>query len=131
MTQPPTTEEDREAWASRTDAQRRQILDLEDSQEDRLGAHSAYGSPGISISGWISTLLGIYLIGAGAWSVFETTKDGKTSIIEATHWYLVPDKKWQSAQPIVVLPSNVTLIIAGSGLLALGSIARSSKRSKI
>lgn len=141
MTQPPTAEEDREAWASMTDAQRRQILDFEDSQgdratrldsrNDRIGAQAAYGSPGISISGWLATLLGIYLIGAGAWSVFEITKSGKINIIDATLWYLVPDKDWPTARPILSLPTNIILITAGSGLLALGSIARSSKRSKI
>lgn len=141
MTQPPTAEEDREAWASRTDAQRRQILDLDDSQgdratrldsrNDRIGAQVAYGSPGISISGWLATLLGIYLIGAGAWSVFEITKSGKMNIIDATLWYLVPDKDWPTARPILSLPANIIIIAAGSGLLALGSIARSSKRSKI
>ena len=49
-----------------TDAQRRQILDLDDSQvvkairldsqNDMTGARAAYGSPGISISGWLATI---------------------------------------------------------------------------
>jgi len=148
MIQPPTAEEDRESWANRTDAQRRRILGLEDTQEeledfqkeralrfdsrgDRTGVQIAYGRPGVSISGWLATLLGIYLIGAGAWSVFEITKSGKINIIDATLWYLVPDKDWPTARPILSLPTNIILITAGSGLLALGSIARSSKRSKI
>jgi len=126
---------------SMTDAQRRQISDLDDSQvvkairldsqNNRIGAQAVYGSPGISISGWLATILGIYLIGAGAYSVFEITKSGKASVIGATLGYLDQDKDSITSRSIVSLPTNIILLTAGSGLLALGSIARSSKRSKI
>ena len=73
----------------------------------------------------------MYLIVGGAYSVFEITNSGKANIINATFGYLEEDKDSLTARTIVFLPTNIILITAGSGLLALGSIARSSKRSKI
>lgn len=145
MTQPPTSEnewseDEWESFAGMTDAQRRQLLSEAyqgdkatrlASQNDIIGARAAYGSPGVSISGWLATLLGMYLIVGGAYSVFEITNSGKANIINATFGYLEEDKDSLTARTIVFLPTNIILLTAGSGLLALGSIARSSKRSKI
>ena len=92
----------------------------------------------ISFSGWIATLCGLYLIGSGIFAIAKVMEGGSKVIDEDTG-STQPNVEMlrqvgidSNAAHVAIVLSYVagSPIFLGSGLLALGSIARSAKRNK-
>lgn len=84
-----------------------------------------------SISGWIASLLGLYLIGTGVFNIAQLSQGGSSATQQSSE-LLRQSGIESSAVPFAIVVSYVVgaPIFLGSGLLALGSIARHVKRTK-
>lgn len=85
----------------------------------------------ISFSGWIASLLGLYLIGTGTYNIIQLTQAGGNATQQSSE-ILRQSGIDYGAAPVAIVVSYVVgaPIFLGSGLLALGSIARHVKKRK-
>jgi len=85
---------------------------------------------GTSLSGWLATLLGLYLIGSGVFNIAKIIQEGGTTTQQSTE-LLRQSGIEPNAAPIAIVISYIVgaPIFLGSALLAIGSIARSAKRN--
>ena len=83
-----------------------------------------------SLSGWVATLLGLYLVGTGIFNIIKLTEAGGRAS-EQSNQIVKQTGVDPNTYPVVIIVSYIVgaPIFLGSTLLALGSIARSSKRS--
>jgi len=84
-----------------------------------------------SLSGWLATLLGLYLIGSGVFNIAKIAQQGGNATQQSTE-LLRESGIDPNAAPIAIIVSYIVgaPIFLGSALLAIGSIARSVKRNK-
>jgi|688.fasta_scaffold2458592_1 hypothetical protein len=84
-----------------------------------------------SVGGWLATLLGVYLVGSGVFNITQLARGGSSATQQSTEM-LRQSGLDASAAPVAIVVSYIVgaPIFLGSGLLALGSIARHVKRSK-
>lgn len=85
----------------------------------------------VSISGWIASFLGLYLIGTGVYNIVQLSQAGDSAAQQSSEILRQSGIDANSA-PITIVVSYIVgaPIFAGSGLLALGSIARHIKKGK-
>jgi H+/gluconate symporter-like permease len=85
---------------------------------------------GTSLSGWVATLLGLYLIGSGIFNIAKIIQEGGNTTQQSTE-LLRQSGIEPNAAPIAIIISYIVgaPIFLGSALLAIGSIARSAKRN--
>ena len=86
----------------------------------------------ISLSGWLSTFLGLYLIGSGVFNIAKIAQEGGNTTQQSTE-LLRQSGIEPNAAPIAIVISYIVgaHIFLGSALLAIGSIARSAKRNAL
>ena len=87
---------------------------------------------GTSLSGWVATLLGLYLIGSGVFNIAKIIQEGGNTTQQSTE-LLRQSGIEPNAAPIAIVISYIVgaPIFLGSALLAIGSIARSAKRNAL
>lgn len=87
---------------------------------------------GTSLSGWVATLLGLYLIGSGVFNIAKIIQKGGNTTQQSTE-LLRQSGIEPNAAPIAIVISYIVgaPIFLGSALLAIGSIARSIKRNAL
>jgi hypothetical protein len=92
----------------------------------------ASSKPLPSLSGWLATLLGIYLIGTGVFNVAKLSQGG-TADSDQSSQIIGQAGVDPNVYPVAIVVSYVVgaPLFLGSALLALGSIARSAKRSRM
>lgn len=102
------------------------------SKNSKVSEQSSEANIGISFSGWIATLLGLYLVGSGIFNIVKIAQDGGSATEQGTEM-LRQSGIDANAAPLAIVVSYVVgaPIFLGSALLAIGSIARSVKRNRV
>jgi len=99
-------------------------------EDGEVGRPQPVKSGGTSLSGWLATLLGLYLIGSGVFNIAKIAQQGGNATQQSAEM-LRESGIEPNAAPIAIVISYIVgaPIFLGSGLLAIGSIARSVKRN--
>jgi hypothetical protein len=102
------------------------------SENSGVSEERSTKSTGTSLSGWLATLLGFYLIGSGVFNIAKIAQGGGNATEQSAEM-LRQSGIEANAAPIAIVVSYVVgaPIFLGSALLAIGSIARSVKRNGI
>jgi hypothetical protein len=100
------------------------------SEDGKASDERSTKHTGTSLSGWLASLLGLYLIGSGLFNIAKISQDGGNASQQSAEMLRQSGIEANSA-PIAIIVSYVVgaPIFIGSALLAIGSIARSAKRN--